>query len=143
MRIERARPADEPAIEALLLGAGLPGDGLAAAFEHGVVARDGDAIIGAAAVELYGEAGLLRSVVVDAGHRGEGLGRELVAGAEAVARAAGVRDLYLLTETAGDWFPRLGYEPVDREVARDLVGDSVEFRVACATTALAMRRRLT
>ena len=142
MPIDRATPADEPAIEDLLAAAGLPVQGAAAAFEHGVVARADGRVIGAAAIELFGESALLRSLVVDTGHRNEGLGRRLVADAEAVARSAGVRELYLLTDTAAAWFPRLGYEPVDREVARAAVGGSIEFTLSCATTGVAMRRGL-
>ena len=142
MRIDRATPVDEPAIEGLLASAGLPLDGLAEAFEHGVVARDGQGLVGAAAVELYGDSGLLRSVVVDSGHRGVGLGGRLVGEAEGVARAAGVRELYLVTETAADWFPRLGYRLIDLETARAAVGTSVEFTLSCAASGVAMRRRL-
>jgi amino-acid N-acetyltransferase len=143
MLLERAVPGDGPAIEALLADAGLPLDGAAAAFAHGIVARDGDRLAGAAAVEIYGSAGLLRSVVVDASNRGTGLGRQLVAAAEEEARGEGVSDLYLLTETATEWFPRLGYEPVDRATAREAVGESIEFTLSCATTGVAMRRILT
>lgn len=142
MDLERSTPADEPAIADLLAGAGLPVVGLAGAFEHGVVARDRGRVVGAAAVELYGDAGLLRSVVVDPDRRGKGLGRRLVTAAEAVAREAGVTDLYLLTETAPAWFPRLGYEPVDRNAARSAVGASVEFDLSCAVNGVALRRRL-
>jgi amino-acid N-acetyltransferase len=142
MRIERAQAADIPAVEALLAASGLPLDGAAEAFTIGVVARDGADVVAAAAVEPYGDAGLLRSVVVAPGHRGAGLGRDVVMAAEALARDAGVRELYLLTETAPDWFPRLGYEVVDRESARAAVGASIEFTMACATTGMPMRRVL-
>ena len=76
MRIERAVPADIPAVEALLSAAGLPLEGAAEALTAGVVARDGDAVVAAAALERYGEAALLRSVVVAPALRGTGLGRE-------------------------------------------------------------------
>jgi amino-acid N-acetyltransferase len=142
MLIERATPSDVPAVEALLTTAGLPLEGVAEAFVTGVVARDGDVLLGAAAVEPYGRAGLLRSVVVSEARRGMGLGQELVAAAEALARGEGIVELYLLTETAADWFPRLGYEVVDREVARAAVGESIEFTMVCATTGVPMRRRV-
>lgn len=142
MRIERALPSDVPGVELLLAAASLPQEGVAGAFTTGVVARDGGMILGAAAVEPFGQAGLLRSVVVAESRRGTGLGRELVAGAEALAQEEGIRELYLLTETAADWFPRLGYEVVDREEARAAVGESVEFTMVCATTGVPMRRRL-
>lgn len=141
--IERATPADGPAIGALLTDAGLPLDGAEEAFATGVVARrDDDEVVGAAAVELYGAAGLLRSVVVAADRRGTGLGRLIVAAAEDLARGEGVRDLYLLTETASDWFPRLGYEVVPRDDAVAAVGASIEFTTVCRDTGVPMRRRI-
>jgi amino-acid N-acetyltransferase len=143
MSIERAGAADVALVEALLAGAMLPLDGAAEAVARaGVVAREGDAIVGAAALELYGEAGLLRSVVVTADRRGTGLGRAVVAAAEALARDEGVRDLYLITETAIDWFPRLGYSPVERSVADAAVGASVEFTTVCRDKGVPMVRRL-
>jgi len=142
MRIERATPADQPAVEGLLSAAGLPLDGAADAFALGVVGRDGDRVVAAAAVERYGEAGLLRSVVVDERARGAGVGRAIIAAAEDLALGAGIRDLYLLTETAADWFPRLGYEVVDRSVAADIVGESIEFTAVCRDTGVAMHKRL-
>jgi len=142
VRIERATESDTPAVEALLAAAGLPLEGAVEALSMGVVARDGEAVVGAAAVEPFGSAGLLRSVVVAEPLRGTGVGRELVAAAEDLARERGLRDLYLLTETAGGWFPRLGYAVVSREEARAAVGDSIEFTMVCATTGVPMRRTL-
>jgi amino-acid N-acetyltransferase len=141
--IDRADRADVSAVEALLADASLPLDGAAEAIARaGVVARVGGTVVGAAALELYGAAGLLRSVVVSADHRGTGLGRAVVAAAEALARDEGVRDLYLLTETAIDWFPRLGYTPVERAVAIAAVGASIEFTTVCRDTGVPMVRRL-
>lgn len=142
MDIARATSADYPAIAGLLTDAGLPLDGAAAAFETGVVARDGDRLVGAAAVELYGDAALLRSVVVVPDRRGGGHGRALVAAAEGLAAHAGARETYLLTETAADWFGRLGYQAIDRDRVPIDVATSIEFTTACATTAVAMRRHL-
>jgi N-acetylglutamate synthase-like GNAT family acetyltransferase len=142
MRIERAVPADVPAVEALLAEAGLPIEGAREALELGVVGRDGQRVVAAAAVERYGRAGLLRSVVVAASERGAGVGRDVVAAAEAVALAAGIDELYLLTETAVAWFPRLGYRPVDRSAAAALVGASVEFTTVCRDTGIAMAKHL-
>lgn len=142
MRIERATPSDAPAVEALLSTAGLPLEGAVAALSTAVVARAGEALAAVAAVERYGTAGLLRSVVVEEAHRGTGLGRAIVGAAEDLAREAGVEDLYLLTETAIEWFPRLGYEVVARSVAEAAVGASVEFTTVCRDTGVPMRKRL-
>ncbi len=142
MRIERATAADVPAVEHLLEDAGLPLEGAAAALSLGVVGRDRRRVVAAAAIEQYGSNGLLRSVVVEHELRGAGVGRSIVAAAEQLARDEGVRDLYLLTETAPDWFPRLGYEVVDRAVAAAAVGESVEFTTVCRDRGVPMRRHL-
>ena len=142
MRLERATLADAAAVEALLAASGLPLDGAADALALGVVARDQERVVAAAAVERFGDAGLLRSVVVAPDHRGTGLGGEIVRAAEELARRDGARELYLLTETAMDWFPRLGYEVVDRDVAAAAVGDSIEFTTVCRDTGVPMRRAL-
>jgi amino-acid N-acetyltransferase len=142
IRIDRATTADAAAVEGLLRAANLPLEGAAEALELGVVAREGDAVVAAASLERYGGAGLLRSVVVAPERRGAGLGRDIVTAAENLARRDGIRELYLLTETAIDWFPRLGYEVVDRPVADAAVGASIEFTTVCRDTGIAMRRRL-
>lgn len=87
-------------------------------------------------------AGLLRSVVVAPDRQGEGVGRAVVGAAESLARAAGIRRLHLLTETAADWFATLGYSVETRAEAAAEVGDSAELRGACPETAVAMRRAL-
>ena len=140
--IGRASAADLPAVEALLTAAGLPPDGVGDAFRYGVVARERGVAVGAAAVEPYGHTGLLRSVVVRADRRGAGLGCALVAAAEALAREQGIRDLYLLTETATTWFLRLGYVAVERAAVPPAVAGSVQFTLTCSATAVAMVRRL-
>jgi len=142
MAVERALPSDMPAVEALLSAAGLPLDGASEAFGLGVVAREDGGIVAAAAIERFGASGLLRSVVVAPGRRGTGQGRALVAVAEGLAREAGINELYLLTETAVDWFPRLGYEVVDRATAAAAVGESVEFTTVCRDSGVPMRRSL-
>lgn len=141
--VERTASGDIPAVIALLTQAGLPSEGAAEALERGVVAREADGrVVGAAGLERYGDAGLLRSVVVAPDLRREGLGRRLVKAAEAVAREEGVRALFLFTETAVDWFPRLGYESIPRTEAEAAVGESVEARTVCKDRGVAMRRAL-
>jgi amino-acid N-acetyltransferase len=142
MHVERATGDDLPTVEGLLRDAGLPLVGVPAAFASGVVARDGGAIVGAAALETYGPAALLRSVVVRPSSQGAGVGRALVSSIESMARGLGVDELFLLTETAADWFTRLGYEPVGRSVLPAGILASDEVTVACSVSAVTMRRGL-
>lgn len=142
VQIRSVGPTDVPALHALLIGAGLPVDGLADHLATTLVAWDGAEIVGSAGLEVYGGAALLRSVAVAERLRGTGLGRTLVGAAEERARQAGVERLYLLTETAADWFPRFGFQPIERSAVETAVCQSVEFTTACPAGARAMKKEL-
>jgi amino-acid N-acetyltransferase len=58
------------------------------------------------------------------------------------ARREGLGSLYLLTTTAGEYFPRFGFAPAERESAPDAIQLSREFAVACPASALFMRLEL-
>ena len=140
--IEPASASDLPSILTLLQKSSLPQDGLADHLAATLVARDGEGVVGSAALELYGESALLRSVAVDAALRGQGLGQQLVRAALDLARRRGANAVYLLTETAADFFPRFGFQAIPRAEVPPAVQTSVEFTSACPASALAMRVRL-
>jgi amino-acid N-acetyltransferase len=138
IEIRPATPTDRPGIVALLNASDLPLEGLDEALEAAVVARRGDTLIACAALELYGDAALLRSVAVAPDHRGEGLGQKITEGALAVARQRGVRRIYLLTETADRFFPRFGFRRIARDQVEPAARQSVEFRSVCPESAVVM-----
>jgi len=120
-----------------LTAAGLPREGVRV-----VVIEEGHLVHACAAVEVLADAGLLRSVAVSPELRGRGLGREIVAAAEAEARQAGVTVLYLLTETAADFFFRLGYRPIARQDVPESIRRSAQFAEICPESAVTMVRKL-
>ena len=136
--IAPAQRQDLPDILALLRASGLPEAGLGDHLATTLVARDGRGIVGCAAVELYGPAALLRSVAVVAALRGQGLGQRLTTAALDLAQRRGVRRVYLLTETAADFFPRFGFRPITRPEVEPVVRRSAEFTSACPASALVM-----
>ena len=142
IRIDRATGADAGAMLALMERAHLPTDGLASHLDAAFVARDGDVVVGSAAIELYADGGLLRSVAVDPGHRGTGLGGRLTAAAIEEAQRLQLPALYLLTTTAEEFFPRFGFEQITRDEVPDSVKQSIEFREACCASAVVMLKRL-
>lgn len=73
-------------IEALLNSVKLPLDALRENLGSTLVARADDKVVGCAALELYGEFALLRSVMVDKAQQGKGLGQELTRAALDLAR---------------------------------------------------------
>ena len=142
MQIRRAKDSDLVGVERLLAESDLPTDGVRDNFSTFVVADDNGAITGAIGLEQYGSAALLRSAVVSAESRGSGIGRKLVEQLLQRAEEAGVDELYLLTTTAENYFPRFGFIRTSREEVPDAVKSSAEFRGACPDTAVVMTRRL-
>jgi amino-acid N-acetyltransferase len=140
--IESATPRDLPAIRALLERLDLPVAGLDDRLPALLIAKEHGQIVGTAALELYADGALLRSVAVDPRHQGRQLGRRLTDAALQLARARGVRTVYLLTTTAERFFPKFGFEPLDREEVPASVRASVEFQSACPQSATAMRKAL-
>lgn len=140
--IARASAADLPDILSLLERAKLPRAGVPENLEGFVVAKEGDRIVGCAALEQYGKCGLLRSVVVDVTMRGLGLGQQLTQAMLTRARERNLARIYLLTETAQDFFPKFGFRVVKRDTVDGGVKQSVEFTSACPDTAVAMTLEL-
>ena len=142
IQIERALPGDLDAVLALLARHGLPPDGLCDHVATMLVARRGGRVVGSAALEMYREGALLRSVAVDPGWQARGIGARLTDAAIALGESLHAPAIYLLTTTADEYFPRHGFTRVDRDAVPDTVRASVEFTSACPSTATVMRRAL-
>jgi amino-acid N-acetyltransferase len=111
-------------------------------FSDFVVAEDRGAITGAIGLEKFGSVALLRSAVVSSDNRGTGVGGRLVEQLLERADEQGIEELYLLTTTAEDYFPRFGFTRTTRSAVPDAVKASAEFRGACPDTAVVMTRRV-
>lgn len=142
MKIRKARTSDLPAVEELLSASRLPLDGVRDHFSDFIVAEDGNGIEGAVGLEKYDSVALLRSAVVAPQLRGTGVGRKLVEQVLERAEEDGIDELYLLTTTAEDYFPRFGFKPTTRAAVPEELKSSAEFRGACPDTAVVMKRRL-
>lgn len=140
------RPAgasDWPGIRSLLSEAGLPTEDLAPrSVGDFTVAVEGGRLVGAVAVERYGEHGLLRSLVVDAARRGAGLGRALTHAAERVAGEAQLQSLTLMTQTAAPFFRALGYRDIARTQAPAPLQASAEFAHLCPSSSTCLTKSL-
>ena len=140
--IEPARAADVSCVKALLQEQHLPLDGLDDHLDTLLVARQDARVVGSVALEVYAGGALLRSLAVAPAVQGQGVGRLLTESVVRLARQRGVRDVFLLTTTAQTYFPRLGFETVDRADVPESVRESIEFRSACPASAIAMRKRV-
>jgi len=139
---------DLPGIERLLTESSLPTAGVAemltndaSSFYVAEASGQEEAIVGVAGVEACGDNALLRSVAVRPEWRSRGVGNELVSRIVSDAESRGLNALYLLTLTAERYFPRFGFERIERSTVPAGVADTVEFKSACPDTATVMMRR--
>ena len=126
----------------LLVEQRLPLEGLREHLATTLVAREDGRIVGSAALEIYADGALLRSVAVASDLRGQHVGHRLTETALRLARERHVAAVYLLTETAADYFPRFGFERITRADVPPGVLTSIEFTSVCCTSATVMRKRL-
>lgn len=142
IQYERARPEDADAVDRLLEQHHLPTDGLRAHLATTIVARRNDEVVGSAALEVYPDGALMRSVAVAPDLQGHGLGRQLTDAMLKTARDLGVPAVHLLTTTAERYFPKFGFERIERQQVPASVQTSVEFTSACLSSATIMRKSL-
>lgn len=138
--VRAARSEDLESVEALLVHAQLPVGGLRQHFPSSyLVAEEGGELIATIGLEPYAGSGLLRSLAVRANRRGSGVGRALVERGLEAARAQQLHDVYLLTQTAPEYFRRFGFFGYPRADAPDRIQRSPEFASICPASATCMR----
>jgi len=138
----RATSRDWRPVKALLGQCDLPMEGAAEHLGNFLLAFDGERMIACAGLEYYGNAALLRSVAVQPGNRGRGVGKALVTQLLAMTAQRNIENVALLSTTAADYFPRMGFTAVARDSLPHGVMASAEFKGACPDTATAMMLRL-
>lgn len=141
-KIYNANAKDYLLIQSFLESVNLPLDGVNEHLGNFILLKKGDMLIGTVGLEVYGDKALLRSLAVTKGFRGSGYGRQLHQAIIAKCRAQQICEIYLLTETAEDFFAKLGFEKISRDSADVKVKESIEFRSACPETATCMRLKL-
>ncbi len=130
--------ADDARLLTALAAAGLPTDDLSEG-QPVFIEIEGRAFGGLAAL---GEIGLVRSIVVQPGARGQGLGAGIVAALVVQARAQRLSELWLLTESAAPFFVKEGFAAASRDDAPAAIRATRQFSSLCPQSATLMRRAL-
>jgi amino-acid N-acetyltransferase len=141
MTITAAYPYKESVINLLSVNK-LPTTDLPGNLADFYVYLDEDTVKGVVGLEVYGNYGLLRSLAVDPSARSNGLAASLLTWIEETASAKGLEDIYLLTETAVDYFDKHGYEHIARMDVPEEIKLSSQFMGICPETATAMKKTL-
>ncbi|WP_395022276.1 arsenic resistance N-acetyltransferase ArsN2 [Dongia sp.] len=125
-----------------LAEAKLPTSDLLGAGKRYFVLMEAGQCRGYGGFELRGSHALLRSIVIEGRERGHGYGRTLVHGLLAEAAKLGLKDAWLLTETAVPFFAALGFAPCARDVAPPEIASTQQFTELCPASAKLMRREI-
>jgi len=129
-------------IVALLAIEGLPFDDLPKRLDNFFVMLAEDGVIAVAGMEVYARNALLRSVVVKNNYRNQGIATQMVERVMEAARSKELARVFLLTETAKDYFLNKGFEIINRELVPPQVKQSSEFSTVCPSTATVMLKTL-
>ncbi|UCE11071.1 MAG: GNAT family N-acetyltransferase [Candidatus Thorarchaeota archaeon] len=128
-----AEVEDLEAVLKLLQLVGLPTEDVETHFENFMIWQDSETmkILGCVGLEIYDDGMLMRSVAVHPSSRGRRIGKKLVDASLMKAKALGATSVYLLTDTAENYFKRLGFSLVAREDVPNGVKESIEFTKLC------------
>ena len=137
--ITPAREEDVPAIKHFLRANELPVAGVEDHWKTFLIARDGATMVACGGAEAYQFAALIRSVAVAPAYRSHGLGRRIVRQLLDRLASRGLREFYLLTTTAEEYFRKRGFKPIDRDEVHPQLLSSREFKDACPSSAVCMR----
>jgi len=129
-------------VERLLAANDLPAEDVRSGPGQFYVATAAGDVVGVGGLELYGDAGLLRSVAVRETEQGSGIGTAVCEALEERARDEGAETLYLLTTSAADFFADRGYGEVERSEAPPPIRETTQFEDLCPATAVCVRTRL-
>lgn len=122
----------------LLKSSGLPADDLDFKRDLLVGYYEGDELVGTGGLEIYGPYALLRSLSVKMGIRGRAVGSTITEYLLAEAKKKNLQGIYLLTETARDFFLKKGFVEIARSNVPEEVKSSAEFSNLCSESAVVM-----
>ena len=93
-----------------------------------IIALDGRDVIATCRLRFSGETCTLERMAVEAGRRRQGVGRQLLSGAEAAARGGGATEMHLKGQLAArGFYERTGYAAVSEEIVKDAGIDHVRM----------------
>lgn len=99
-------------------------------------------LVGVGALEIIDGVALLRSVAVSKGRQKQGIGAQLVNLIEKTAKELGLSALYLLTNTAADFFKANGYQVIHRDNFAESLKQTAQFSGLCPKSAVCMKKVL-
>jgi len=138
MKYRDAVTSDIEQIESLLKECSLPVNDIVEYIDNFIVAEKDNKIIGLGGFEKHGDIVLLRSIAVTQEYRGEAIGKSIYQLLKSKISRVGVNNLYLLTETATEYFKNIGFTIKERINVPEAVMRTKQFKELCPSSAIVM-----
>ena len=140
--IRQSSSEDLDNVISLLKNVSLPIEDIHLHFNNFLVLEIEGNIVGTIGMEVYDEIALLRSLAVSKTFQKKGLGQKLYLKLFEKIKAMGISEIYLLTETAEEFFSKQGFQKVLRDSTPLQIQQSYEFTTLCPSTAVCMCKKL-
>lgn len=137
-----ASQSEEKQIQALLSDAGLPFEDIHEHLVHFITAKRHELVIGCVGLEVHGNFGLARSLVVAEEYRKLGIAKILCDLILEYARKLSITNLYLTTDSSIAFFSKLQFEKMDPRKAPEAIRSTKEFTQLNPSTAIFMSRAI-
>lgn len=140
--LQRAEKFYIPTIEKILQKENLPYQDVNAENIQFFMAFNDADFVGIVGLENYSNVALLRSMVVFDKFRNKGYGCKIVNQILEEATAKGIKEIFILTTTAKDFFEHLGFEVIERKDVPNDIKSTTEFTSLCPASATCMHINL-
>jgi amino-acid N-acetyltransferase len=137
-----ASQSQERQIQTLLASCGLPFEDIHEHLIHFITARRDEVVIGCVGLEVHGNFGLARSLVVAEKYRRQGISKILCELILEYARKLSITNLYLTTDSSIAYFSKLQFEKLDPQQAPEAIRSTKEFTQLNPSTAIFMSRAI-
>jgi amino-acid N-acetyltransferase len=122
-------------LQAFLNACLLPSEDVETHINSFIGIKEGDRLIAVAGLEIDEPDALLRSVAVSPEFRGQGLAKLMVESLVKKTVLSRIKSLYLLTETAGLFFEKLGFGLIVRNDVPESIRSCRQFTGLCPDSA--------
>ena len=137
-----ATDKDIQAIKTLLQESHLPYKDIDGHIDNFIVAKEQGALIASIGLEVLQPYSLLRSLTVSENYRNKGIANELLKKISEYALSIHIKDLFLLTTTAEDYFMKNKFIVLERNDLPDPLKKTQEFIFLCPETAICMYKKI-
>lgn len=142
LKLMKTEKKDLKTIINLLQENGLPYQDIEIGNKEFFLAYDNSLFVGIIGLEKFDNIGLLRSLAVKDEYKNKGYGIKICKTFITYAKNQQIKELYLLTCTASEYFKRLGFTEIIRDELPKKIKQTKQFSQLCPCSAICMALKI-